>query len=41
MELITAQEIETALIKISSWKAPELDGLPVVVWQQIWPTIKQ
>jgi hypothetical protein len=39
-EEIAPLEIETALTRMSSWKAPGPDGLPVVVWQQIWPTVK-
>lgn len=30
-----------ALMRMASWKAPGPDGLPVVVWQQMWPTVKQ
>jgi hypothetical protein len=40
MEGITPHEIEGALTRMASWKAPGPDGLPVVVWQQIWPTVK-
>jgi hypothetical protein len=41
MEMITEHEIEMALMRMASWKAPGPDGLPVVVWQQMWPTVKQ
>ena len=40
METITPHEIEAALMKMASWKAPGPDGLPVVMWQQVWPTVK-
>jgi len=40
LEIITDHEIEVALVKMASWKAPGPDGLPVVVWQQVWPTVK-
>jgi hypothetical protein len=40
VEPITLQEIELALIKMSSWKAPRQDRLPVAIWQQIWPAVK-
>ena len=41
MEEIAPHEIETALMKMASWKAPGPDGLPAVVWQQVRPTVKQ
>ena len=41
MEDITPHEIEAALTKMASWKAPGADALPVVMWPQIWPTVKQ
>ncbi|KAJ5091031.1 hypothetical protein N7532_009715 [Penicillium argentinense] len=41
MEMITEHEIEVALKRMASWKAPGPNALPVVVWQQIWPTVKQ
>lgn len=41
MEGIAPHEIEAALTRMAAWKAPGPDGLPVVVWQQIWPTVKQ
>jgi hypothetical protein len=40
METITPHEVEAALMRMASWKAPGPDALPVVVWQQIWPTVK-
>ncbi|KAJ5288337.1 hypothetical protein N7508_011112 [Penicillium antarcticum] len=40
METITKHEIEVALMRMASWKAPGPDALPVVVWQQMWPTVK-
>lgn len=40
METINSHEIEAALLKMASWKAPGPDGLPVVVWQRIWPIVK-
>jgi hypothetical protein len=40
MELITEHEIETALMRMTPWKAPGPDALPVVVWQQTWPIVK-
>lgn len=40
MEEFIPHEIEEALTRMASWKAPGPDGLPVVMWQQIWPTVK-
>ena len=40
MESITPHEIEAALMKMAPWKGPGPDGLPVVVWQQVWPAVK-
>ena len=40
METITPHEIEVALMRMAPWKAPGPDALPVVVWQQMWPTVK-
>jgi hypothetical protein len=40
MGTIAPHEIEAALMMMASWRAPGPDGLPVVVWQQVWPTVK-
>ena len=40
MGTIAPHEVEAALKKMAPWKAPGPDGLPAVVWQQIWPTVK-
>ncbi|KAJ5556699.1 hypothetical protein N7494_000614 [Penicillium frequentans] len=40
MEMLTEHEIEDTLRRMAPWKAPGPDGLPVVVWQQVWPTVK-
>lgn len=40
MEMVTPHEVEAALMKMAPWKVPGPDGLPTVVWQQIWPTVK-
>lgn len=37
---ITPAEIERELFAAKSWKAPGGDGLPVVVWKQLWPSVK-
>lgn len=40
MPKLTEEEIERALYKMSPWKAGGDDGLPVMVWRQLWPTLR-
>src|SRR5216117_3306935 len=40
MPEITLGEIERQLFKMKPWKAPGDDGLPVMVWRQVWPVVK-
>jgi hypothetical protein len=40
MLTITLKEVERQLHAAKSWKAPRDDGLPVIVWKQVWPVVK-
>ena len=37
---ITIGEVERQLSATKSWKAPGEDGLPAMVWKQVWPVVK-
>ena len=40
MPNLTLEEVQRQLMAAKSWKAPGQDGLPMVVWQQIWPVVQ-
>ena len=33
-------EIEQKVMAAKPWKAPGEDGLPAMVWKQLWPVVK-
>src|SRR4051812_39251749 len=34
------EEVEQRVFAVKPWKAPGNDGLPAMVWKQIWPVVK-
>jgi ribonuclease HI len=40
MPSLTMEEVEHRVFAAKSWKAPGDDGLPVGVWKQVWPVVK-
>jgi hypothetical protein len=38
---LTIEEIERKVFEAKPWKAPGEDGLPVIVWRQLWPVVKK
>jgi Reverse transcriptase (RNA-dependent DNA polymerase) len=40
-EGLILQEVKHAIYTASAWKAPDLDAIPAVAWQQLWPVTKE
>lgn len=40
MPPLTIEEVEQRIFAAKSWKAPGDDGLPAMVWKQVWPVVK-
>jgi hypothetical protein len=41
MPRLSVEEVERRVFAAQSWKAPGDDGLPAIVWKQIWPVVKE
>lgn len=37
---LTMEEVEQKVMAAKPWKAPGEDGLPAMVWKQLWPVVK-
>lgn len=40
MPCLSLEEVERKVFATQSWKAPGEDGLPAIVWKQLWPVVK-
>lgn len=41
MPELTIEEVERKVMAAKPWKAPGVDGLPAMVWKQLWPVVKE
>jgi hypothetical protein len=37
---LTMEEVEHKVLAAKPWKAPGEDGLPAIVWKQLWPVVR-
>ena len=37
---LTMEEVEQKVLSAKPWKAPGEDGLPAMVWKQLWPVVQ-
>jgi hypothetical protein len=37
---LTMEKVERKVFATKPWKAPGDDGLPAMVWKQVWPAVK-
>ncbi|KAJ6436994.1 reverse transcriptase [Purpureocillium lavendulum] len=40
MPALTLEEVEVKVMAAKPWKAAGIDGLPAMVWRQLWPVVK-
>ena len=38
---LTMEEVERKVMAAKPWKAPGDDGLPAIVWKELWPVVKE
>ncbi|KID81499.1 Endonuclease/exonuclease/phosphatase [Metarhizium guizhouense ARSEF 977] len=41
MPELTIEEVERKVMAAKPWKAPGDDGLPAMVWKELWPVVKE
>jgi hypothetical protein len=41
MPRLSMEEVERRVFAAQPWKAPGEDGLPAMVWKQVWPAVKE
>jgi hypothetical protein len=41
MPTLTMEEVEEKVMEAKAWKAPGQDGLPAMVWKQLWSVVKE
>jgi hypothetical protein len=41
MPNLTIEEVEEKVMEAKAWKAPGQDGLPAMVWKELWSMVKE